>query len=139
MIILDTNVISALMLREPDKKVIDWLDGQAPESIWTTSISVFEIRFGLEILDEGNKKKLLKNAFNLAMSEEFSGRILDFDNRAASEAAILAADRRKSGRSVEFRDTMICGIARARHASVATRNVKHFQDTEVRVINPWEG
>jgi hypothetical protein len=139
MIILDTNVISALMLREPDKKVIDWLDGQAPESIWTTSRSVFEIRFGLEILDEGNKKKLLKNAFNLAMSEEFSGRILDFDNRAASEAAILAADRRKSGRSVEFRDTMICGIARTRHASVATRNVKHFQDTEVRVINPWEG
>ena len=138
MIVLDTNVISALMLRDPDKKVIDWLDDQAPESIWTTSISIFEIRFGLEILEDGIKKQNLKDAFAHAVSEEFAGRILDFDNPAAKEAAILAAERRRSGRPVEFRDTMICGIARARRASVATRNVKHFQGTKVRIINPWE-
>ena len=42
MIILDTNVLSALMLREADPRVVDWLDGQAPESIWTTSVTVFE-------------------------------------------------------------------------------------------------
>jgi predicted nucleic acid-binding protein len=64
--------------------------------------------------------------------------VLDFDNAAATEAAFLAAQRQKDGRSVDMRDTQIAGIALARRATLATRNVKHFRDLKVPVIDPWE-
>ena len=137
MIILDTNVLSALMLKQPDPNVVSWLDNMPPKSIWTSSITVFEIRFGLEIMDNGSKKKYLQDAFESVLREEFSGRVLDFDKSAAEEAALLFADKRKQGRTIEIRDAMICGIARARRASVATRNVKHFESTGIKIIDPW--
>ncbi len=137
MIILDTNVLSALMLREPDEEVVAWLDNLPPESIWTTSVTVFEIRFGLELLDDGSNKQRLKDAFESALTEDLAGRILDFDKFAAGEAAVLCGKQRKPGRAMEIRDAMIGGIARARRASVATRNVKHFEGAEVTIINPW--
>jgi toxin FitB len=58
MILLDTNVLSALMRRQADPDVIAWLDTQPPESIWTSAITVFEIRFGIEILAKGRKRRL---------------------------------------------------------------------------------
>lgn len=138
MIVLDTNVISALMLRKPDKQVIDWLDSQASETIWTTSITVFEIRFGLEILSDSTRKRQLQDVFEVALTEELAGRVLEFDHPAANEAALLSAQRRRSGRPIEIRDAMICGIARARRATIVTRNVKHFDDAQVAIVNPWE-
>ena len=71
----------------------------------------------------------------MALKEEFLGRILVFDKIAADEAALISAEKRKVGCSIEIRDAMICGIARARHASVGTRNVKHFEGTRVSIIN----
>ena len=137
MIILDTNVLSALMLKKPDTKIVYWLDAMPPESIWTSSITVFEIHFGLEIMDDGSKKKRLKETFESVLEEEFLGRILDFNKMAAEEAALVFASKRKEGRTIEVRDAMICGIARARRASIATRNIKHFENTGITIINPW--
>lgn len=137
MIVLDTNVLSALMLNEPDLDVAAWLDDQAPESVWTTSITVFEIRLGLALLEAGAKQRRLTAAFEALISEDLLGRVLDFDPPAAAEAAILAARLRKQGRSIEVRDNMICGIAIARRAGIATRNVRHFEPTPVAIVNPW--
>ena len=61
MIVLDTNVISALMRTEPDPAVVGWLDGLPPESVWTTSVTVFEIRMGLEILAPGRRRRHLRD------------------------------------------------------------------------------
>ena len=137
MIILDTNVISALMQTEPDPKVVGWLDEQAAESIWTTSITVFEVRFGLEVLAPGARRERLITAFQALISEDLAGRILDLDASAASEAAVLAARLRGRGRPIEIRDAMICGIALARRAHVATRNVRHFESSSVPLVDPW--
>lgn len=137
MIVLDTNVLSALMLSEPDARVITWLDRCAPESVWTTAVTVFEIRFGLEILPAGRKRKRLEAAFELALREDFQERILAFDESAAVAAARLAARRRRAGKSVDVRDTQIAGIATARRATLATRNARHFADLEVEVVDPW--
>jgi len=65
--------------------------------------------------------------------------VLAFDAAAAGKAAIVAARRRQAGRTVDLRDTQIAGIALARHATIATRNVRHFDDPSVLVVNPWEG
>ena len=139
MILLDTNVLSELMQPRPVEAVTAWLDQQAEEDIWTTTISVFEVRFGLALLDEGRRRRNLEDAFRALLEDDLIGRIAAFDQTAAELAGELAARRRVAGRWIEIQDTQIGGIALARRASIATRNVKHFEDLGVPVINPWAG
>jgi hypothetical protein len=136
-ILLDTNVLSALMQAAPEAAVIAWLDRQSPDDIWTTAISVFEVRFGLALLPIGRRRQAMEEAFEIMLEQDLRGRIASFDRPAAESAALLAAQRRRGGRPVDFRDTQIAGIALARRAGVATRNVRHFQDLDVQVLNPW--
>ena len=138
MIILDTNVLSALMRNAPEGVVADWLDLQPAESIWITSITLFEARLGLALLPKGRKRQALEVAFGQLLEKDLGNRVLDFDSIAATEAASLAAARQKTGRPIDMRDTQIAGIALARRATLATRNVKHFKDLNVPVVNPWE-
>lgn len=137
MILLDTNVLSALMRREADPVVVAWLDNQPPESIWTTAITVFEIRFGLEILTNGRRRRSLEDAFAKALEEDLDGRVLSFDQTAAEAAAAIAAEQRRAGRPIEIRDVEIAGIAAARKAALATRNTRHFEGTGISLIDPW--
>ncbi len=137
MIILDTNVLSALMRTTPDAPVVAWLDSQPVESVWITSITLFEVRLGLALLPKGRRRQTLETTFGQLVEEDLENRILDFDAAAAHEAAILAAERQKAGRGVDMRDTQIAGIALARRAVIATRNVRHFKDLKISVVDPW--
>lgn len=137
MIILDTNVLSALMRTIPEATVVTWLDRQPAESIWITSITLFEARLGLALLPRGKRRQTLEAAFARLLEDDLENRVLDFDAAAATESAALAADRQRAGRPVDIRDTQIAGIALARHAVVATRNVRHFSDLKVPVVDPW--
>ena len=138
MIILDTNVLSALMRSTPEPAVVHWLDRQPAESVWITSITLFEARFGLALLPKGRRRQSLEAAFARLLEEDLENRVLDFDSAAAIEAAALAAVRQTSGRRADVRDTQIAGIAVARRAVLATRNVKRFDDTSLTVIDPWK-
>jgi len=138
MIVLDTNVLSALMRRAPEAPVVAWLDRQPAESVWITSVTLFEARLGLALLPTGRRRQMLEAAFARLLKEDLENRVLDFDSAAATEAASLAAERQKAGRPVDMRDTQIAGIALARRATLATRNARHFGDLKVRVVNPWE-
>jgi predicted nucleic acid-binding protein len=137
MILLDTNVVSALMLREPDPVVVAWLDNQPAESVWTTSITVFEVRTGLELLATGRRRLQLEEAFDRLLAEDLDGRVQPFDQPAAEAAGSIAAGRQRAGRTVEVRDVQIAGIAHARKATLATRNLRHFQGTGVELVSPW--
>ena len=138
MIILDTNVLSALMSKEPDNSVVGWLDRQPAESIWITTITLFESRFGLALLPAGRRRRSLEAAFDRLLVEDLENRVLDFDSAAANQAATLAAERQAAGRPVDMRDTQIAGIAVARRATIATRNVRHFEGLRVAVVDPWD-
>ena len=137
MIVLDTNVLSALMRRETDSAIVAWLDLQQPESVWTTAVTIFEIRFGLELLAPGRRKRQLEDAFTRAINEDFQGRILPFDRDAAEEAARRAAERRAVGKPVDVRDLEIAGIVAARRGTLATRNARHFQELRIELVDPW--
>lgn len=137
MIILDTNVVSALMDVIPDPSVVKWLDRQLKDSIWTTSITIFELQFGLDLLPEGRKRRALELEFRRLIDEDLENRVLDFDAAAAAVAGSLAAERQLKGKSGDMRDTQIAGIALARRATLATRNVRHFDDIDAPVVNPW--
>jgi len=136
MIVLDTNVLSALMRQTPDTHVITWLDQQPRTSIWTTSVTILEVRFGLQIMAKGKRRSLLIQTFE-ALLDKMGRRIASFDAAAAKEAAELMAERQRKGRPGDLRDTMIAGIVLARHATLATRNTSHFEDLAAAVVNPW--
>jgi toxin FitB len=137
MIVLDTNVLSALMRQSADKTVVGWLDKQPRSSIWTTSVTILEIRFGLQILPLGKRRSVLIQAFEKVLVDKIEKRVARFDTVAAQHAGDLMAMRHKKGRPGELRDTMIGGIVLACHAKLATRNISHFEDLSVPVVNPW--
>jgi predicted nucleic acid-binding protein len=137
MIVLDTNVLTALMRAEPDRAVVRWLNGLAAESIWTTSITLLEVQFGLDVLPDGERKTALYNALHQAVYVDMQGRILDFDAPAAAAAGTIAARQRTLGRPVDMRDAQIAGIIAARRATLATRNMRHFANTGLALVDPW--
>jgi hypothetical protein len=137
-ILLDTNVLSAIMQGVPDTSVVSWLDRQPSESVWTTAVTVFEVRFGLEILTKGRRRQRLEAAFAQALAEDLEGRVLPFDDTAAEAAGALAARRRQAGRPVETRDVQIAGIATSRRATLATRNTRHFEGLGLTLVDPWK-
>jgi predicted nucleic acid-binding protein len=137
MIVLDTNVISEFMIRSPDPRVLRWLNSQPRLSVWTTTINVYEIRSGLLAAPNGRRQATLSMAFERLLNHTIEGRIAVFDLAAAQRAAELEAAGRKTGRPRDRRDTMIAGIILASHATLATRNVKHFDDIAKSVVNPW--
>jgi toxin FitB len=135
-IVLDTNVLSSLMRTHPEPVVVEWLDRQPADSVWLTSITVFEARFGLALLPKGRHRSSLERAFDRVLTEDLSSRVLTLDEMAAVTAAQLAAERQRAGRVVDLRDTLIAGIVQARRATIATRNTRHFDGLDVPVVNP---
>ena len=138
MIVLDSNVISELMKSNPEPLVIAWIDAQQSKEIWTTSICVFEISFGLNILPDGKRKRALREAFDKALKVDLKGQVLDFDVLAAEHAGQISARVHAVGRPVEIRDIQIAGIVEANAATLATRNTKHFADSQIALVNPWD-
>ena len=96
MIILDTNVLSALMHQTPEERVVAWLDGQPRISIWTTAVTVLEVRFGLQIMPAGKRRSTLMDAFE-ALLDKLGRRVAAFDIDAAHQAGDLMASRQKKG------------------------------------------
>ena len=137
MILLDTNVLSALMRTEPDGVVVAWLDRQPRVSVWTTAVTVLEIRHGLALLPAGRRREVLAAGFAWLVDTLLDRRVAPFDAAAAERAAELLAARGRGGRPAELRDTMIAGIAEACRATIATGNMRHFAGLSVPVVDPW--
>ncbi len=138
MIIIDTNVVSALMRPDKNQIIVNWLDNQIKSDLCICSITVYEIYFGLAVSPFGQKRELLKKAFESQLINIFGHRVLPYDLLAAEQAASLAAKRKLSGLNIELADTQIAGIALANKATLATRNIKHFEDAGIALINPWQ-
>jgi toxin FitB len=130
-------VISTLMQQAPHPAVRLWLDRQPELSVWTTSVTVFEIRNGIEMLPRSRRRGSLESEFERVIEDDIQRRIVPFDTAAANAAAVLMAERQRAGRPGDMRDTMIAGIVIASHATLATHNTRHFADLSVPVIDPW--
>lgn len=138
MIILDTNVISELMKTSPNEHVIAWLDRQDAITLFTTSITIAEITYGLDVLLVGKRRDYLEAAFNQVLIDAFKHRVLIFDERAAHVYGKLMGHRKRSGHSLSVLDGQIAAIARTHQMSLATRNTRDFMDCELNLINPFE-
>jgi len=138
MILLDTNVVSAVMARAPDAAVVAWLDRQETLALFLSAVTVAEIRYGLQVLPEGRRRSSLEDRFAKFLAEGFSGRILPFDAEAAQHYGEIMAARRGAGRPMSILDGQIAAIARAHRLAVATRNVRDFELCGLEVVDPFE-
>ena len=138
MLVLDTNVLSAMMSAEPVRKVADWILDQPSEVLFTAAVCQAEILSGIAILPDGRRRADLAEAARAMFAEDFQGRILPFDAEAAAAYARVFAARRMAGRPAGTIDLMVAAIASARGASVVTRNVADFEGVGMTIINPWD-
>lgn len=137
MIVLDTNVISELMRREPGAKVMAWLGEQPIAAVFTTTLTQAEVFYGLALLPKGRRRDDLVAAARPMFEVDFAGRVLPFDIDAALAYPDIAAGRRQAGQPISQIDAQIAAIVRSRGARLATRNVRDFTDCGITVVNPW--
>ena len=137
MILLDTNVVSEAMKPTPDEAVRAWLDEQAAETLFLSSVTIAELMFGIGALPEGKRKERLTEALDGVM-ELFADRVLPFDVDAARRYADLAVKARTAGKGFPTPDGYIAAIAAAKGFTVATRDNSAFEAANVTVIDPWK-
>lgn len=134
MIVLDTNVVSEVMGPSPDPAVAAWVLRQVDGEVVTTAVTLAEILYGIDLLDQGRRKVVLNGQAarlfaNLPM--------LEFDDTAAVHYAEIMVGRRRLGRPISAFDAQIAAICRVHGATLATRNIRDFEHTGVGLINPW--
>ena len=136
MILLDTNVVSEAMKPAPDDTVRVWLDEQAAETLFLSSVTIAELMFGIGTLPDGKRKDRLTDALDGVM-ELFADRILPFDVGAARHYAELAVKARAAGKGFPTPDGYIAAIAASKGFVVATRDTSAFDAAGIEVIDPW--
>ncbi|MFI5840030.1 type II toxin-antitoxin system VapC family toxin [Catenuloplanes sp. NPDC051500] len=137
MIVLDSNVVSELMRSEPARSVVEWLQSNTGEALYTTAITIAEIRYGIARLPQGRRRDSLHQAANEIFAA-FPRQVLPFDLAAAGAYADIAATRSNLGAPIDSMDAQIAAICRSQSAILATRNIKDFAETGVALVNPWE-
>jgi predicted nucleic acid-binding protein len=137
-IILDTNVLSEVLVPVPSPAVLRWLAAQEPSSVFTTTITQAELLYGVEVLPPGKRRTRLLVGVEKILNDEFEGRILPFDEEAARRFSKIVAARDGMGRPISQFDAMIAAIASSRRLAVATRNTNDFNHCGIRIIDPWK-
>jgi toxin FitB len=137
MILLDTNVVSEPMRQRPDERVQDWLDAQAIETLYLSTISLSELLLGIENLPTGRRRRALAAALGERIASLFDIRIIPFDVAAAEAYAKVVVSARRQGHAISVADGQIAAIAASRDLSVASRDETPFQAAGLAVINPW--
>jgi predicted nucleic acid-binding protein len=138
MILLDTNVISEPLRRAPEARVINWIDAQSLETLFLSSITVAELRFGVANLPVGKRRDELQNSLENQILPLFAGRVRPFDMECTTAYAELMAKAKSAGLAIAAADGYIATIAATNRFTVATRDISPFQAAGVNVINPWD-
>ena len=137
MIILDTNIVSEMMLAEPDVRVATWMNNQDSAELYITSITVAEVVFGFSLMAKGKRRSHLEEKFEAMMSFGFRHRVLPFESKAADQCGKILAHCQGLGRPIDGWDAQIAAIAFVHAAQLATRNIKDFVNCGLILVNPF--
>lgn len=137
MILLDTNVVSEAMKPLPNSQVLGWLNTQAAETLFVSSITFAELWFGVAAMPQGQRKLRLEETVD-GLANMYKGRILGFDLNAAQTYAQLAFLARSKGKGFLTPDGYIAAIAASKRMIVASRDTAPFAAVGLEVINPWQ-
>jgi predicted nucleic acid-binding protein len=135
-IVVDTNVVSELMRSSPSAGVVRWVRERRSGELFTTSITIAEVLYGIERLPDGRRKNLLEITAKDVFTS-FADQVLPFDASAAPEYAAVVSLRERIGAPIDGFDAQIAAICRSKRATLATRNAKDFENTGISVVDPW--
>ena len=135
-VILDTNVISELMRAVPNAGVQHWAREVPPDLVYTTSVTLAEVRFGIARLPTGRRRDLLGDAADDVFGA-FADRVLPFDAAAANQYADIVVERERAGAPIAGFDAQIAAICRFHRATLATRNTDDFIRLGLDLVDPW--
>lgn len=136
--LLDTNVISELSAKQPNRKVVAWLDQLDPGSVYLSAITIGELRKGIEKLSDSRRKDKLQRWLNDDLLVRFQDRILGLDVQVMLVWGELMGRLERIGRPLAAIDSLIAALALVQDCTLVTRNEADFQGTGVNVANPWK-
>ena len=135
--LLDTNVISELRKPRCHVGVKTWADKQSPISMYLSTVTMAEIRFGIEQLSDESRQSTLHSWFDSELRPWFAGRILAVDEEVILEWRRMVARGRSVRHTFSQPDLFIAATASVHNLCVVTRNIKDFQVAGVSVLDPW--
>lgn len=136
--ILDTNIISELIAKQPNQRVIDWLKGVDTNNLFLSVITIGEIKKGIEKLPESLRKKNIQDWFENDLLIGFEGRILSLDLSVILLWGELIGELEKKGRKLSPLDSLIAATTKHHNYILVTRNEKDFDGIEIVVFNPFK-
>ncbi|MCL4871238.1 MAG: type II toxin-antitoxin system VapC family toxin [Anaerolineae bacterium] len=135
--LLDTNVISELVARQPEPMVLQWLDTLDAEQVYLSVITLGELKKGIEKLPDSARKETLNRWLHDELLDRFSGRILVLNIEVMLAWGKLTSRLESIGRPLSAFDSLIAALALYHNCILVTRNEADFRDTNVSLINPW--
>ena len=136
--LLDTCVISELVAKKPNPKVVNWIDSIDPDSAYLSVITIGEIRKGIEKLPDSRRKTTLHSWLIEELMARFSGKILPIDTEVVLMWGQLIGSLESDGKKMAAIDSLIAATALYNHCSLVTRNETDFKHTGIGIINPWD-
>jgi predicted nucleic acid-binding protein len=136
--LLDTNVISELVARQPNQDVVGWIDAQDANSVYLSVITIGELRKGVEKLPDSTRKDKLGAWLTDDLLQRFDGQILAIDVNTMLIWGELTGQLERIGRPLPAIDSLIAALALNNSCTLVTRNEDDFRDTGVTVFNPWK-
>ena len=135
--LLDTNVVSELRKTRPNRRVKAWSDAQSADSFFLSSVTLAEIRFGIECQADPILREELEAWLVHRLRPWFAGRILPVDEEVILQWRRMVARGRE--KAVTFSQPDLFITAQVHSLTLCTRNEKDFRKTNVQVFNPWSG
>lgn len=134
--LIDTDVLCEPQKQKPRVAVLEWLRKHEAD-LYTSSIVVGEIAWGIERLPKGRKRDELATWLREELIPRMDGRILRFDTRVALEWGALQAGLERAGKKMPWRDSAIASTARRHGLRIATHNTKDYKQAGVDLVNPF--
>ncbi|HEX9115318.1 MAG TPA: type II toxin-antitoxin system VapC family toxin [Anaerolineae bacterium] len=135
--LLDTNVISELIARQPNAQVVAWIDSLDPTTVYLSVITIGEIRKGIEKLEPSKRKDVLLDWLNTDLLIRFHEHLAEITTEVMLRWGEMTGQLERQGRPVGVVDSLIAAIALAGEFVLVTRNQRDFEGTGVTLLNPW--
>ena len=136
--LLDTCVISELVSKQPNSKVVDFVDSLDSEDVYLSVITIGEIVKGIEKLPKSRRKTDLHNWLKEDLLVRFEGNILALDTDTLIEWGALTARLESTGKTMPAIDSLIAATTLSKKMTLVTRNVSDFEDSSAEIVNPWK-
>ncbi len=135
--LLDTNVISELRRARPNARVQAFVATQPLESLFISTVTLAEIRFGIELLTDPVKRAELNEWLAHKVRPLFEHRTLEITEEVMLKWRLLVEDGRKAGHTFSQPDRIIAATALQHGLTLVTRDLSDYARTHVPLLNPW--